>query len=143
MQNVDIGRAILKAKIKDLIKDGGGHAMAGGFSVDCSKFNELKEFFIQELSNDVENYLNNKERDADLVLECKSLSINLANEIEKLGPFGAGNHKPKIILKNVVMLAIQIMIVLVLRKITFHLFMLVMDLKMLIIMTRLFITLVN
>lgn len=108
VQNVDIGRAILKAKIKDLIKDGGGHAMAGGFSVDCSKFNELKEFFIQELSNDVENYLNNKERDADLVLECKSLSINLANEIEKLGPFGAGNHKPKIILKNVVIVKADI-----------------------------------
>ena len=31
------------------------------------------------------------------ILECKSLSVNLANEIEKLGPFGAGNHKPKII----------------------------------------------
>ena len=45
---------------------------------------------------------NNREKNVDLVLECKSLSIKLANEIEKLGPFGAGNHKPKVVLKDVV-----------------------------------------
>lgn len=105
---VDIGKAILKAKLKGLIIDGGGHAMAGGFCVESSKLQLLKEFLNSELSNDVEYYLNNRERNADLVLECKSLSIELANEIEKLGPFGANNHKPKIILKNVVVVKADI-----------------------------------
>ena len=108
VHGVDIGSVILKAKLKGLIKDGGGHAMAGGFSVEGNKLEELKQFFITELSKDVDYYLNNKERNADLVLECKSLSIDLANEIDKLGPFGTGNHKPKIILKDVVVVKADI-----------------------------------
>ncbi len=102
VNGVDLGRTIIEAKLKNLIKDGGGHAMAGGFSIDEDKLEELKKFFKEKLNDDVEYFLNNKEKDVDLVLECKSLSIKLANEIDKLGPFGAGNHKPKIILKNVV-----------------------------------------
>lgn len=102
VNGVDLGNAIIEAKLKNLIKDGGGHAMAGGFSVEEDKLDELKKFFKEKLNKDVEYFLNNKEKDVDLVLECKSLSIKLANEIDKLGPFGAGNHKPKIILKDVV-----------------------------------------
>jgi len=102
VNGVDLGSAIIEAKLKNLILDGGGHAMAGGFSVEYSKLSDLKDFFTRKLSKDVENYTNNKEKDVDLVLECKSLSLNLANEIDKLGPFGAGNHRPKIILKDIV-----------------------------------------
>ena len=104
VHGVDIGSAIIEARLKNLIKDGGGHAMAGGFSVEHSKLDELKKFFIEKLGKDAKYYINNKEKDVDLILECKSLSLNLANEIEKLGPFGSGNHKPKIVLKNVVII---------------------------------------
>ncbi|MDD2840075.1 MAG: single-stranded-DNA-specific exonuclease RecJ [Rickettsiales bacterium] len=104
IHGVDIGSAIIEAKLKNIIKDGGGHAMAGGFSIEYSKIDKLKEFFINKLSSNINYCLNNKEREADLVLECKSLTINLANEIDKLGPFGAGNHKPKVILKDVVII---------------------------------------
>ncbi len=102
IHGVDIGSAIIEAKLSNIIKDGGGHAMAGGFSIEYSKIESLKQFFINKLSENIVYCLNNKERQADLVLECKSLTLNLANEVDKLGPFGAGNHKPKIILKNVV-----------------------------------------
>lgn len=102
VNGVDIGNVIIEAKIKNLIKDGGGHAMAGGFTVEEDKLDELKDFFNNKLNKSVENFLNNREKNVDLVLECKSLSIKLANEIEKLGPFGAGNHKPKVVLKDVV-----------------------------------------
>ena len=102
VNGVDIGNAIIEAKLKNLIRDGGGHAMAGGFTVEFDKLNDLKTFFNKKLASNVDYYLEHKEKDVDLVLECKSLSIKLANEIDKLGPFGAGNHKPKIILKDVV-----------------------------------------
>jgi len=108
VHGVDIGSAIIEAKLKGLIKDGGGHAMAGGFSIDHDKIDAVKKFFVDKLVFDIESYLNSKEKDVDLVLECKSLSIELANEINKLGPFGAGNHKPKIILNNVVIVKADI-----------------------------------
>lgn len=108
IHGVDIGSTIIEAKLKNIIKDGGGHAMAGGFSIEYSKINEIKEFFINKLDSNITYCLNNKEREVDLVLECKSLTIKLANEIDKLGPFGAGNHKPKIILKNVVIVKMDL-----------------------------------
>lgn len=108
VHGVDIGSAIIEAKMNNLIKDGGGHAMAGGFSIEHTKLDELKAFFQNKLGKNVEYYVDNKEKDVDLILECKSLSIKLANEIEKLGPFGAGNHKPKIVLKDVVIVRADI-----------------------------------
>ena len=74
----------------------------------ASKLQELKDFFNEKLGSTIEHCINNKEREADLILECKSLSTKLVNEIDKMGPFGAGNHKPKIILKNVVILKIDL-----------------------------------
>jgi len=108
IHGVDIGSAIIEAKFNNIIKDGGGHAMAGGFSMEYSKLNDFKEFFINKLNDNINYCLNNKEREADLILECKSLTAKLANEIDKLGPFGAGNHKPKIILKNVVITKVDL-----------------------------------
>lgn len=108
IQGVDIGSAIIEAKLNNIIKDGGGHAMAGGFSIEHDKVEEFKEFFTNKLSEKVIYCLDNKERQADIVLECKSLTTDLVNEIDKLGPFGAGNHKPKIILKDVVIVKSEI-----------------------------------
>ena len=108
IHGVDIGSAIIEGKLKNIISDGGGHAMAGGFSIEHSKLQELKDFFNEKLGPTIEHCINNKEREADLILECKSLSTKLVNEIDKMGPFGAGNHKPKIILKNVVILKIDL-----------------------------------
>lgn len=108
IHGIDIGSVIIEAKINNIIKDGGGHAMAGGFSVEYSKVNDIKNFFIEKLSEKVNYCLNNKERQADIVLECKSLTTGLVKEIDKLGPFGAGNHKPKIILKDVVVVKSEI-----------------------------------
>lgn len=108
VHGVDIGSAIIEAKLNNLIKDGGGHAMAGGFSIDHDKIEQVKDFFNKKLADNVQKYLNSKEKDVDLILECKSLSIKLANEINKLGPFGAGNHKPKIILKDVIIIKADI-----------------------------------
>ena len=108
VHGVDLGNCILEAKLKNLIVEGGGHSMAGGFSLNEDKLDQLIQFFNDKLQDDIEKYLNNKEIEVDLVLECKSITTNLAEEIEKLSPFGSSNHKPKIILKDVVIVKSEI-----------------------------------
>lgn len=101
VHGVDIGSAIIEAKMKDIVLEGGGHCMAGGFTAKANRLEELHKFVCDKLRKDIEFYISNKEKNVDLVLECGSVTVDLAKEIEKLGPYGAGNHKPKIILKNV------------------------------------------
>ena len=46
----DIGALIIKAHQKNLIKKGGGHKMAGGFSLQEEKISEFKDFINLEFS---------------------------------------------------------------------------------------------
>jgi single-stranded-DNA-specific exonuclease len=102
VRGVDVGSVILEAGLKRLIIDGGGHAMAGGFNFELDRLEEIKQFLFDKLNDSASHFIHNKEKNIDLILECKSLTLNLAREIEKLGPFGVGNSKPKIVLKNIV-----------------------------------------
>ena len=104
IETCDIGSIIIEAKIKGLLKDGGGHGMAGGIHLEKEKLNEVINFFNEKLEKNVDLYTKNKEKKIDLILECKSLSSKLIDEIDKLGPFGVDNFKPKILLKDVVVI---------------------------------------
>ena len=43
--NVDIGSAIIHAKEKNIVINGGGHQMAAGITLSYNKLNEFKIFF--------------------------------------------------------------------------------------------------
>ena len=42
----DIGSAIIAAAQKKILIKGGGHKMAGGFSIEVSKIESFKEFIL-------------------------------------------------------------------------------------------------
>jgi single-stranded-DNA-specific exonuclease len=52
---IDIGAAIFSAKIEDLISEGGGHHMAGVFSVKKGKIGKLYSFFHKTFVNSTGN----------------------------------------------------------------------------------------
>ncbi len=100
---IDLGSAIIEAKQLGLLISGGGHAMAGGFTLNIDRLNDLKKFLENKLTNKIQTYLkNNKTLSADLVLECDDISLELVKNIEAIGPYGVDNPKPKIILKNTI-----------------------------------------
>ncbi|MDR3290436.1 MAG: single-stranded-DNA-specific exonuclease RecJ [Rickettsiales bacterium] len=101
IKGIDVGSVIMEMNKKNLLMGGGGHAMAGGFNFDLSKLNEIRDFVNEKLSQKTDDCIIAKEKNIDLQLECKSITIALAKEINKLSPFGVGNYKPKIILKDV------------------------------------------
>ncbi|MFC6322377.1 single-stranded-DNA-specific exonuclease RecJ [Companilactobacillus baiquanensis] len=85
----------------------GGHAQACGFSVDEDKLGELTEKIQSETSKqkfDVNGSVNEK---YDLDLNVSELSFDLIKTINNLAPFGMGNPKPVIKLKNADLSQIQ------------------------------------
>ena len=100
IENIDLGSVILKAKLNNLLIEGGGHKMAAGFSINMNRLEELKEFFNQEIGQDVEKYSKERVFYYDDVLDINSANLNLAQKLTSLEPFGNGNRKPRFIIKD-------------------------------------------
>ena len=100
IENIDLGSVILKAKLNNLLIEGGGHKMAAGFSINMNRLEELKEFFNQEIGQDVEKYYKERVFYYDDVLDINSANLNLAQKLTSLEPFGNGNRKPRFIIKD-------------------------------------------
>jgi len=98
---IDFGSQIINAKASDLILEGGGHAMAGGFMVFEDRIEDLHHFFCQNLAKKVSEINNQKIRNYDVEIDLSQVNCDLLREINSLEPFGIGNPKPKFFLKNV------------------------------------------
>jgi len=101
ISGIDFGGAILKARLEGLLLEGGGHAMAGGFSVLPEKIFELHNFFNQNLGEKIMELSANKKMEFDIALDLPQVNIELLKELAKLEPFGVGNARPKFILRDV------------------------------------------
>ena len=94
---VDIGAAVLSAKLEGMIPEGGGHAMAAGFSVHKDSIDLLYEFLLHKVAHiDIQ-----KCHTAYGVLGTEAVSTRLCRELQLLEPYGSGNPEPRFILKNV------------------------------------------
>lgn len=97
---VDFGSAILQARLEGLLLEGGGHAMAGGFSVSEEKIPELHKFFNENLKEKVAEFGSKKDMFFAAALDLPQVNIELLKELSKLEPFGMGNSKPKFIIRD-------------------------------------------
>ncbi len=100
INGVDLGAAIVKAKLLGILIEGGGHKMAAGFTILESKIEQLQNFLNAELGQAVELASQNKIKEFTDILDINSANLNLAKEISALEPFGVGNPKPRFLIKN-------------------------------------------
>ena len=101
ISGVDFGAEILKARMEGLLIEGGGHAMAGGFSILPEKISALHRFFCQNLGEKVATLSAEKTVEFDFELDLEQVNLELLKELSKLEPFGVANSRPKFILRNV------------------------------------------
>lgn len=100
ISGIDFGAEILKARLSGLLIEGGGHAMAGGFSVEVKKIPELHAFFNQNLAEKIAELAEKKEREFLEMVDLAQINIELLKELAKLEPFGVGNVRPRFILRD-------------------------------------------
>ncbi len=89
---LDIGAAVIAARQSGLLRTGGGHAMAAGFSLPVTDLPLLHRFLNERLATEAMPEV------APLLLEgvlaVGGADAALAGMVARLGPFGAGNAEP-------------------------------------------------
>lgn len=99
---IDFGAEILKARLEGLLLEGGGHAMAGGFTILPEKIPALHEFFCKNLSEKITEISAQKKMEFDIALDLSQINVDLLKELSKLEPYGAYNVRPKFLLRDVI-----------------------------------------
>lgn len=98
---VDLGALIISAKEKGLLTKGGGHTMAAGFSLNEDKIDAFREFVGQYVREKIGGEAVTPVIDIDGELDASGATVEMAENLELLEPYGAGNSEPKLLLHHV------------------------------------------
>ena len=96
----DIGSQIIKAVQLGILKKGGGHNMAGGFTIEKKNIDKFRDFIIRNFENSKINNFDNFNLYLDSIIAPSAINENFYNEIEILQPFGSGNNEPKFVVEQ-------------------------------------------
>ena len=96
----DIGSIIIAATQKKILLKGGGHKMAGGFSIKIENIEKFKNFVLRKFKNINEDLSGVKPLFLDSVISPSALNLEFYNRVNLLAPFGSGNPEPKFIIEN-------------------------------------------
>jgi single-stranded-DNA-specific exonuclease len=96
-----LGPAVIAARQAGLLINGGGHAMAAGFTVAADKLDALREFLIERLGDGLDHERLVPELRVDAALSLAAAQAELIGHVERLAPFGAGNPEPRFVLAGV------------------------------------------
>ena len=95
-----LGAAIIAARQAGLVTNGGGHAMAAGFTVDAARLGALRDFLAERAIAALGPDGLAAELGIDGVLALGAATPALVTLVGQLGPFGTGNAEPRFALSN-------------------------------------------
>lgn len=94
LTGVDLGRAVRRAVDDGVALKGGGHAMAAGVTIARGQLDEFRVFMNDALEAAVANARGGDALLIDAALTARGATLDLVRQIERAGPFGAGNPEP-------------------------------------------------
>lgn len=96
---MDLGAAVIAARQMGILKTGGGHPMAAGFSLAPERLIDFHAFLDERLAAAA-----SLPAAADLSIEgaltVPGATTDLAQNLARLAPFGAGNEEPVLVLQR-------------------------------------------
>ena len=95
---VDLGVAIISARQSNLLVNGGGHAMAAGFTVREENEVEFHKFLSNHIKKQVGSAGITARLNIDAIIQPAGANAELATDIARIAPFGAGNPEPRFVL---------------------------------------------
>ena len=96
----DIGSLIIAATQEKILLKGGGHKMAGGFSIFVENIEKFKKFIFRKFKTINEDLTSKKPLLLDSIISPSALNLDFYNKINTLAPFGSGNPEPKFIIED-------------------------------------------
>ena len=97
----DIGSQIIKAVQSGILEKGGGHKMAGGFTLKEEKIPIFRDFLIKNFEKLCTDHSKNINLYLDTIIAPSALNEEFFQEVNCLAPFGSGNSEPKFVIENI------------------------------------------
>ena len=97
----DIGAIIISAAQEKILLKGGGHKMAGGFSIQVDNINRLKDFVFKKFRGINEDIKSEKPLLLDSIIAPSAVNLEFYNKVSLLSPFGSGNPEPRFAIEDV------------------------------------------
>ncbi len=97
---IDLGAVIRAAHAEGILDAGGGHAMAAGFSIRRNRLAEFGDFLGSRI--DAAPAIT-PELQLDAMISTAGANLALLDEIQRVGPFGAGNPEPLFLLPDMLL----------------------------------------
>lgn len=101
VRGVNIGDAISAAAKAGIVLSGGGHAMAGGLSLEPEQLPGLQAWMQEHMAEFKEERAAAKELAIDALLAPMQVTTETFDLIQTIGPFGQGAPEPVFAIKNV------------------------------------------
>ena len=96
----DIGSIIIGATQEKILLKGGGHKMAGGFTINIQNIPKFKDYIIRKFKNINQDLASKKVLLLDSILAPSALNLEFYNSVNELAPFGSGNPEPKFMIED-------------------------------------------
>ena len=103
-----LGPMVIAARQAGLLLNGGGHAMAAGFTAETAKLPALRDFLTARVLEARGAEAAAPELRIDGAVTAAGATGELVALLERLGPFGAGNAEPRFVLPNLRLLRADI-----------------------------------
>ena len=92
---VALGPAVIAARQAGLLVNGGGHAMAAGFTVAADRLDALRAFLVERLGDGLDRQRLVPLLSIDGALSAAGATSGLIAHIAALAPFGSANPEPR------------------------------------------------
>ncbi|MBI3419193.1 MAG: single-stranded-DNA-specific exonuclease RecJ [Proteobacteria bacterium] len=109
VRGIDIGALVIAAKQEGLLTNGGGHAMAAGYTVGHNRYPEFKAFVEVRTAKMIEEAPLEPTLVIDGILAVPGATLDLAGKILALAPFGMGNPEPRFAVMDAVLMKAEVM----------------------------------
>ena len=95
-----MGPAVIAARQAGLLVNGGGHAMAAGFTAEAGKLAELRAFLSARAAEVLGDSEPVPELGIDGAMTAAAATPDFAATLERMAPFGTGNSEPRFAFPN-------------------------------------------
>ena len=104
----DIGSNIIQAVQIGILEKGGGHKMAGGFTLKKEKIDIFRDFLIKSFNKSKVNSIQDANLYLDTIIAPSAINEDFYQDISSLAPYGSGNAEPKFVIENIKVISSKI-----------------------------------